>query len=183
MTSASGAMDPSVPPEARSATSHPAVSPCPVVLHWRLIALLHAVPLPLCSDCLRWGFSMHPGSDMLSECCGMARDSHSRSCHKSPDWLCTMIVLMPNTNISAAPRYWPIGKLLFTTSGKLLKAVPMPTLMTVMMDKAAVEPSRLHHLPTCTSLLSMASCKQCTNRQRPMMKRHWGIPALLEAQQ
>ena len=56
---------------------------------------------------------------------------------------------MPNTSMKAAPRYCPIGRLLFITSGRLLNAQPMHTLITVMIDSAAVEPMKLHHLPTC----------------------------------
>ena len=54
---------------------------------------------------------------------------------------CTRRVLMPKYSMVAAPRYWPSGKLLFTTSGRLLNTKPMATEMTVMMPKAATEPA------------------------------------------
>lgn len=56
---------------------------------------------------------------------------------------------MPNASMRAAPRYCPTGRLLFRNSGRLLKAAPMPTLMTVMTASAAVEPIKLRHFPTC----------------------------------
>lgn len=62
--------------------------------------------------------------------------------------LLTLIVRNPNSNMRAAPKYCPIGRLLFKTSGRLLKALPMLTLMTVIMASAPVEPIRLRHLPT-----------------------------------
>lgn len=77
----------------------------------------------------------------------------------------TLIVRTPKRNMKAAPRYWPMGRLLFITSGKLLKAAPIPTLMTVINPRAVDEPMRLRHLPTC--IQAIVEILQRENNQFP----------------